>query len=194
MSNEWDEMAGQWEEHPLVGDYARKAFKSLEEIVGLKGLRVLDFGCGTGLLSELMHEQARQIVGLDTSGEMIEVFRKKKLKNIELVTAELTLELRDTHPALNEKFDLIVASSVCSFLPDYPGTLTILASMLNGNGVFVQWDWLAEQDDTPNALSREQIKAAFQTANLDLKTLSIPFSMAFDDSQMPVVMAVGHKG
>ncbi|MBL7472923.1 class I SAM-dependent DNA methyltransferase [Robertkochia sediminum] len=191
MSNEWDDMAGQWEEYPLVTVYAQKAYANLTEAVDLKALRILDFGCGTGLLSELMLPEAREIVALDASAGMIDMLAKKDLENVEVIAAELSLELIRSYEALSEKFDLIVASSVCSFLPDYPETLRLLTSMLTDEGVFVQWDWLAEQEDAPNALSRGQIKEAFEKANLHIKTLSVPFSMSFDDSEMPVIMAVG---
>ncbi|MCH8334286.1 MAG: class I SAM-dependent methyltransferase [Proteobacteria bacterium] len=42
--------------------------------------------------------------------------------------------------ALTEKFDLVVASSVCSFLPDYNSTLRDLSSALKPGGLFVQWE------------------------------------------------------
>ena len=44
-------------------------------------------------------------------------------------------------PFVQPVFDLIVASSVCAFVPDYQQTLSDLQLLLKEDGVFVQWDW-----------------------------------------------------
>jgi Predicted methyltransferase (contains TPR repeat) len=44
-------------------------------------MKVLDFGCGTGLLSFFLQPYVGEITGIDTSKGMIEVF-DKKLKKI----------------------------------------------------------------------------------------------------------------
>ena len=52
MAKSWDEYAADWDNEPSALLYADKAFESLQQIVDIQDLRVLDFGCGTGLLSQ----------------------------------------------------------------------------------------------------------------------------------------------
>jgi len=44
-------------------------------------MKVLDFGCGTGLLSFFLQPYVGEITGIDTSKGMIEVFDKKIKEN-----------------------------------------------------------------------------------------------------------------
>ena len=54
MTAEWDAYADDWDSNPDVIRYAEAAFESLVRITALDGLDILDFGCGTGLLTEKM--------------------------------------------------------------------------------------------------------------------------------------------
>ena len=56
-ANEWDDHAGDWDANEDAQMYAQRALNSWEEKVApfypsLSECRVLDFGCGTGLLTE----------------------------------------------------------------------------------------------------------------------------------------------
>ena len=64
------------------------------------------------------------------------------------------------------KFDLIVASSVCSFLPGYEKTLALLKSLLVPGGSFIQWDWQATEGNSDFGLNRERILSAYDKVGL----------------------------
>lgn len=191
MKSEWDEYATNWDTNPLVVEYSKKAFNSLLEFVNIEDLNILDFGCGTGLLTELMQPKAKRIVALDSSAAMITVLKKKKLPRIDAIEALLTRDLIQTNTSMANKFDLIVASSVCGFLPNYKQTLKLLKSTLSTNGLFVQWDWLADHDGSETGLTENEIKSAFSENEMKLLSLTIPFSMKHENSEMSVLMAVG---
>lgn len=53
---------------------ARLAF--IEQYTGLKGLRVLDVGCGGGILSEAMARLGAEVTGLDAEEDSIETARQ----------------------------------------------------------------------------------------------------------------------
>ena len=81
-ANEWDNHADDWDSNEDVRDYAQRAFDSWEQKVAplypsLSECRVLDFGCGTGLLTEKLATHCSQIVAIDTSEKMIEALRSK---------------------------------------------------------------------------------------------------------------------
>ena len=191
LSNEWDEYAEGWDVDTSVQEYASKAFEELTSIINIDGLSVFDFGCGTGHLTQLLSPRVKDIVALDGSSEMIKILGKKKLSNVSTISDFLTQELIDSHPYLTNKFDLIVASSVCGFLPDYEMTLVLLKSLLKSGGVFIQWDWLSNDGSSEASLSENRVLCAL-TANefIDVKVKK-PFEMKSTKGTMTVLMAVG---
>ena len=65
VSESWDQYAAEWDTNPAVILYAQKAYETLTGVVDPVGLDVLDFGCGTGLLTEKIAAVANRIVALD---------------------------------------------------------------------------------------------------------------------------------
>ena len=191
LSNEWDEYAAGWDADASVQEYANKAFQELLRVIEINGLSVFDFGCGTGSLTQLLSPMAKDIVALDGSSEMIKLLAKKNLSNVSTISAFLTQELVDSHPELTKKFDLIVASSVCGFLPDYEITLGLLTSLLKSGGMFVQWDWLSNDDSAETGLSENRVLAALEANQLIDINIEKPFEMDSSKGTMRVLMAVG---
>lgn len=190
MSKAWDEYADGWDSNKDVIAYSKKAFKSLLDTINLNGLRILDFGCGTGLLTEKISPLAKEIVALDPSAKMISCLADKKLPNVTSVSDELSENLIAQSNLFSEKFDLIVASSVCSFLPEYEKTLTLLQSLLVPGGTFIQWDWLATEDNSDFGLSEEKIINTYEKVELKLQSLEQVFSLESDAGEMHVLMGV----
>ncbi len=193
MSNEWDEYAENWDVDPTVEEYAKNAFSELLKNININGLTVLDFGCGTGALTQLMSPTVKSIVAIDPSSEMIKHLDKKALHNVSSISDYLSKELVQNLPELENKFDLIVASSVCGFLPDYEATLSLLKSLIKEDGVFVQWDWLSNDDSSDMGLSEKRVKQAFVANGFVNTKVNSPFIMRSSKGNMPVLMAVGKK-
>lgn len=186
MKNEWDDYAQDWDTDSSVKQYAQNAFSQLNTIINIDGLTVLDFGCGTGSLTQLLSPKADHVVALDGSAEMIKQLDKKALRNVTSLAAFLTPDNLD---AVHGPFDVIVASSVCSFLPDYPQTLALLKTLLKPNGCFVQWDWLAKDESASTGLSLAQVQSAFKHAGFQGVELSTPFEMSSSKGTQQVLMA-----
>ncbi|WOH36398.1 class I SAM-dependent methyltransferase [Thalassotalea fonticola] len=191
MSNEWDEYAEGWDIDPSVEVYANKAFAELVKKVNLDALTVLDFGCGTGALTQLISPEVKNIVAIDPSSEMIKCLDKKSLKNVATISDYLSEGIIKKHSRFHDKFDLVVASSVCGFLPSYEETLTLLKSVLKVGGTFIQWDWLAEDDSSSMGLSEARVRQAFESNQfIDIQVTS-PFIMESSKGKMSVLMACG---
>jgi len=193
MPNEWDDFAADWDSNDDVRIYAEKAFdswtrKAAPLVSNLPDSRILDFGCGTGLLTERLAPLCGQIVAVDTSAQMIAALRRKVIEaNAEnIVTMQLAVNAETVNESaeLAEKFDMIVASSVCSFLPDYEATVGHLAAVIKPAGYFVQWDWLS-------AMPTDRIQRAFEASGLITHCIEVAFTMKSDGESMPVVMGVG---
>jgi predicted TPR repeat methyltransferase len=193
MTNEWDEYAGDWDSDEEVVQYSEKAYQSLLSVVSLEGLRVLDFGCGTGRLTERLAQSSANVVGLDTSPAMLAVLERKQLPHVSTVEFVLTEELVGNCPLLAPRFDLIVASSVCAFLDNYEGTLSLLKSLLVSGGLFVQWDWLSEVEGGGHGFTHEAVSGALARAGFADVSVTSVFSMAGPSDDMNVLMGVGRN-
>jgi len=190
---DWDEFAADWDDDPAAVAYAAAARGSLVSLLDaraqrLEGMRVLDFGCGTGLLAEhLVAADVASIDAVDTSPAMLDVLEEKRVRaGWDHVRTSQRL------PEAPDGYDLVVCSSVCSFLPDYAGTVAHLAALLVGGGTFVQWDWeLDPADDDPHGLSREAIRDALDGAGLTNIEVATAFSVTVDGSTMTPVVGIG---
>ena len=194
MSESWDDHADGWDNNEAVILYSQKAYESLRNIVDIKGRKVLDFGCGTGLLAERMSDQASSVVAIDPSEKMISVLKSKRLDNVHAIHSELTQELIDNNEILSSGFDIIVASSALAFVPDYQQTLKLLKKLLRRGGFLVQWDWLKNPEEPGVGFSAEFIESALAQAGFSKYSTSIPFSMDSPDGAMAVIMGIAENG
>lgn len=192
VTDEWAESASTWDENPAVRLYAQEAHASLKEILEQEGVTlgecdVLDFGCGTGLLTEALVPEVRTIAGFDSSPAMIERFRTKAENagwpNVRVETGPLPE---------TDRFHLIVASSVLGFVPDLNAMVELLASHLHAGGLLVQWDWEAKEEGA-DGLTRDAIRAAYAAAGLELRALEVGFEVEVDGYTMAPLVGVAKK-
>ncbi|WED24792.1 methyltransferase domain-containing protein [Vibrio sp. JC009] len=191
MAHDWDACAAEWEQEQSVNEYAELAFQELKKIAELKGKRFFDFGCGTGLLSEKIAPLAKDIVALDASEAMIEELDKKLLENVEPVVDHLSRGLVAQHPAFRGQFDCVVASSVCGFLEDFETAAEIIYTLLDKGGLFVHWDWLAQ--DNSDGLSEARVKKVLLGAGFEEVSVSVPFEVETGQGKFSVIMGVAEK-
>ncbi|WP_428774449.1 class I SAM-dependent DNA methyltransferase [Vibrio sp.] len=193
MANEWDEYADSWEKNQSTSIFADKAFENLTKTVDIKGKHILDFGCGTGLLSQKMSPLAKDIVALDGSEAMIEQLDKKELDNVEPVVDLLTRGLVAQHPAFRKQFDLVVASSVCGFLPNFSDVGDIIYSILDHGGYFVHWDWCVEDDAVPYGLTKSRVEQVLTSIGFREVTVVEPFELETKQGVQKVLMGIAQK-
>ncbi|MCS0382778.1 class I SAM-dependent methyltransferase [Vibrio diabolicus] len=191
MAQDWDGLAKNWESNPATEQFAQSVFEQLQQLTQLDGIKVLDFGCGTGQLSQRLSPMVKDIVALDASEAMIEELDKKELANVEPVVDALSRGLVAQHPAFRGQFDLVVASSVLAFVEDLDASLKISHSLLNHGGYFVHFDWIAEseQDGFTLAKSKRALKDAGFT---DVESQHV-FDITSDGKTMSVLMGLGRR-
>lgn len=192
MNDSWDDYANEWDANPSVIEYSNKAFDSLCKFVNLQGLSVLDFGCGTGLLAEKVALEASNVVAIDTSEKMIEVLNNKNIGNLQALALDINEGSVEELPILSSGFDVIIASSVCAFVPDYEATLSKLKSLLKQGGLFIQWDWLNNQDEGIG-FSIDALESAYLNLGLSVVSIDDVFAISSEKRAMPVVMGVARK-
>ncbi|WP_435250537.1 class I SAM-dependent DNA methyltransferase [Vibrio sp. nBUS_14] len=193
MAKQWDEYAPDWDNDPATAVFAQSAFDQLTQLVDLNGTRVLDFGCGTGLLSQKISPFAKEIIALDISEGMIEELDKKELSNVEPVVDILSRGLAAQHPAFRNQFDLVVTSSVCGFIPNLQDTVSLIYTLLENDGVFVHWDWYLENNSEDFGVSEQRSQNVLSAAGFSIVEVSTPFSIDTPQGTLKVLMGVGRK-
>ncbi|TNZ92215.1 SAM-dependent methyltransferase [Vibrio parahaemolyticus] len=191
MAQDWDGLAKNWESNPATEQFAQSVFAQLQQLTQLDGIKVLDFGCGTGQLSQLLSPIVKDIVALDASEAMIEELDKKELLNVEPVVDALSRGLVAQHPAFRGQFDLVVASSVLAFVDDVESSLDIAHSLLNEGGYFVHFDWVSESEQDGFTLSRSE-NALSNAGFVDVEAKKV-FDITSDGQTMSVLMGVGRR-
>ncbi|MDW6005084.1 class I SAM-dependent DNA methyltransferase [Vibrio mangrovi] len=193
MAKDWDELAAAWESDQANIELTEKVFAELTKNISLEGKHILDLGCGTGLLSQMMSSEARSIVALDASEAMIEELDKKELENVEPVVDSLTRGLVAQHPAFRKQFDLIVAVSVCEFLPHLSESLEIVHSLLNQGSAFIHWDWIIDDEDRSSGLGMVEMQDELIQAGFAHVNVAQVFKVKTSQGMMSVMMGIAIK-
>ena len=131
---DFDQEAANWDQVPervkLAQDIAQSMIK---EITLTPDMDVLDFGCGTGLLTFALQPFVRSITGVDSSPGMLDVFQAKikeqNLKNIEADYIDL-----DKGDVLRGSYHLIVSSMTLHHIENIPPLLKQFYSILLPSG------------------------------------------------------------
>ena len=98
----------------------------------LKGLNILDIGCGGGLLSEPMCRLGADVTGIDASEKNIQVAKLHAKKN------NLDIKYLSTSPEnfeTNSKFDVILNMEIIEHVEDVDFFLESCSSLLRKKGI-----------------------------------------------------------
>ena len=105
----------------------------IEARAGLAGRRVLDGGCGGGLLAEGMARRGARVTGIDLAPGALEVARLHALESgIAVDYRQVAAEsLADAEPA---SFDLVTCLEMLEHVPDPPAIVAALARLVRPGG------------------------------------------------------------
>jgi 2-polyprenyl-6-hydroxyphenyl methylase / 3-demethylubiquinone-9 3-methyltransferase len=101
---------------------------------GLAGKRILDVGCGGGILAEAMAAKGAQVTGIDLAEKPIKVAMLHRLESgsavdYRLVSAET---LAGESP---ESFDVVTCMEMLEHVPDPPSTVNACARLVKRGGM-----------------------------------------------------------
>jgi SAM-dependent methyltransferase len=112
--------------------YERPATLSL--LPEVRGLRVLDAGCGPGVYAEWMTNRGARVVAVDASPKMLALARARVGPRVAFIEADLGRELSFLEDAA---FDLVVSPLVLDSLPDWDGVFREYHRVLRPGGHLV---------------------------------------------------------
>ena len=142
--NEFDEKARTWDDDPRMRERARTAAQRIREQVPLsRTWNVLEYGCGTGLLSfELRHDVGHMTLA-DSSAGMIEVVQRKVAA--QGITGMHPLVVDDSGAgAPGAPFDMVYTQLALHHIADVDPTLDGLAAATKPEGYLCIIDLDAE--------------------------------------------------
>src|SRR5664279_1734035 len=95
---------------------AERFARDAKKLDCLKGLRILDIGCGGGILSEPLARLGAQMVGVDPSEENVAVASAHAVESG--VTVDYRATTAEDLAAQAEKFDVVLAMEVVEHVVD----------------------------------------------------------------------------
>lgn len=132
----WNRVARDWDTH--VGDDgdSNRILNSdpiLWRFAGdVKGLKILDAGCGTGYLTRKLHERGASVIGADFSEEMIKV-AKSKAQDIDFRVDSCS----ELSTVKDGSIDMLISNYVLMDTPDLEATLETFYRVLKVGGVAI---------------------------------------------------------
>ena len=119
----------------IVDQIAAEFARDLSVNLPFKGLRILDIGCGGGLLSEPMARLGATVVGADAAAGNIPVAQ------IHAENSGLNIDYRHTTAediaASGEQFDVVINMEVVEHVADPLGFLTACKDLLKDDGLLL---------------------------------------------------------
>ena len=144
MSNEWWDLEGKFKPlhmlNPCRLDYINEQIamefnKDLSQNLPFKGLRILDIGCGGGLLCEPMARLGASVVGADAASGNIPVAQ------IHARQSDLEIDYRHTTAEAladrGEKFDVVLNMEVVEHVAGPPTYLLACQKLLKPGGLHI---------------------------------------------------------
>jgi len=134
MTNRFDQGAASWDAKEDRTKMAASVTAAIRKEVPLnKKMQILDFGCGTGLISLSLSPDVASLTGVDNSTGMLEVFMEKAAtQNLPNVQG-LNLNLAGGDD-LTGSYDLILSSMTFHHVKDVPALLMKLFKGLKPGG------------------------------------------------------------
>jgi len=103
-------------------------------INSIRNLKILDIGCGGGILCEPLARLGAKVTGIDENKKAIEAAKKHSKKNKLKINYKV---LSYDEIKLNEKFDVILSMEVLEHIDDIGILISNSKKLLKKNGIFL---------------------------------------------------------
>ncbi|HOF87457.1 MAG TPA: class I SAM-dependent methyltransferase [Armatimonadota bacterium] len=141
----FDLAAATWDAQPARILQAKTIAQAmLSQVPVHPAMTVLDYGCGTGLVTLALHPHVRRIIGVDSSPGMLAKLHEK-LQALGITNVETRLlDLATQPPPPDMRADLIVSAMALHHIADIPHLLRALTELLTPGGSVALADLDAE--------------------------------------------------
>ncbi|MBP6727699.1 MAG: bifunctional 2-polyprenyl-6-hydroxyphenol methylase/3-demethylubiquinol 3-O-methyltransferase UbiG, partial [Thauera sp.] len=105
----------------------------IEERTPIKGLKVLDVGCGGGILTETLAQRGAQVTGIDLSDKALAVARLHLLESGAQVTYR-KIAAEDLAAESPGEFDVVTCMEMLEHVPNPASTIAACANLVKPGG------------------------------------------------------------
>lgn len=200
-SSNFDERAASWDD-PQKAERARAVAAAIGDVVPLNNrMRVLEYGAGTGLLSEALAARVGSLTLADPSAGMRDVLADKisdgrlpggsRVWDIDLTDA--------TTP--EESFDLIVSMMALHHIPDVPAVFAGCARLLPAGGRLCVSDLVAEDGsfhspdfEGHHGFDTDELSGWLEDAGFEQIDVRHAYDITKEDRNNPLFLATAVRG
>ncbi len=180
---DFDSRAAEWDKLPRRVALANAVLELIKrEIEPQPWMRVLDYGCGTGLVTMGLQPLVKEIIAVDSSAGMLEQLQSKALETGALNLSTFFIDL-DKEWKLPAGIDLLVSSMTMHHVPDVapllahfrsvmsPGSWLCISDLEKEDGSFHD----DQSSDIPHhGFEIEEMESFFKKAGFsDIKTMPV---------------------
>jgi ubiquinone/menaquinone biosynthesis C-methylase UbiE len=193
----FDEKAATWDADPAKVERAQVVARAIRATVPLeRSTRILEYGAGTGLVTQALRDAVGPVTMADTSGGMRDVMRAKVdagvIRDARLWDLDLT-----TGPVPDERFDLVVTVMTLHHIADLDPVLSGFARLLVEGGHLCVVD-LDEEDGSFHAdgfaghhgFDRTALASQLAAAGFTAITFQDCHQVVRDGARYPLFLAV----
>lgn len=140
MAGDWWDLQGSFKLihklNPVRLYYVQQQVK-IAALGSLVGKRVLDLGCGAGILAEALALNYAMVTGIDMAEQALEAGKEhakiQQINNLEY----LCISAEDLVDQRKEYFDVICCMEMVEHVPDYRSIIQASSKMLKPNGLLI---------------------------------------------------------
>jgi 2-polyprenyl-3-methyl-5-hydroxy-6-metoxy-1,4-benzoquinol methylase len=135
----WETLADIYSsEFDSEGDYYRKVLlnPALFQLLGeVRGLKILDAGCGEGYLSRILAEKGASVTAFDFSERMLKIAKERTPSHLDI--QYLRYDYERIGSKFKSQFDIVIANMVMQSIPDYDKAIFETYKVLKKKGKFI---------------------------------------------------------
>lgn len=202
---DFDSVAVRWDQQPRRVELARAvSIAMIRETQPDKAMRVLDFGCGTGLVTLALAPLVREVIAADSSQGMLEQL-SSKLLDTGISNVRPYLIPHDGTGTLPIPVDLVVSSMTMHHVADVDGLIKRFQAMLNPGGQLCIADLDAEDGsfhDDPTGIAHHgfcslEMERLFSEAGFrdvhTVRVMDVEKQRGSDIQRYPVNLTTGRR-
>jgi ubiquinone/menaquinone biosynthesis C-methylase UbiE len=177
--NEFDQKARDWDKNKMHLERAMAVAGQLSKLIRVKtGMKALEFGAGTGLLSFYLKERFSEITLMDSSLEMLKMVEQKMEADDHSKFKTLFLNLEKEEYS-GDLFDIIYSQMVLHHIMDInaiikkfyhllsPGGILAIADLYREDGSFHDGDTNVHRGFAPEKLTAILLQQGFRDIKID---------------------------
>lgn len=199
MTERFNQVAQDWDKGDMRQTIAHTVFQTIvSRIALLNHMNIMDFGCGTGLLSFKIAPMVKSVVGVDLSEKMLEQLESK---NSDTLRVESVCRNICEMP-LEKRFHGIVSSMAMHHVDDTAALLKAFHTHLKSDGFIAIADLDAE-DGTFHShgndgvyhlgFERESLRKIIEDAGFANIRFHHVYSVEKEGRDYPIFLVTAHK-